>query len=89
MTVVQSIILVSSIVTGSQHSNLARQTVMSEFQVHHVKFCNYVPSGIQSLAYNQTDKVLAVGREDNSVEIWKTGEGRKWLQQKVCVKPRW
>lgn len=56
---------------------------MSEFQVHHVKFCNYVPSGIQSLAYNQTDKVLAVGREDNSVEIWKTGEGRKWLQQKV------
>nr|XP_054769363.1 U3 small nucleolar RNA-associated protein 4 homolog [Lytechinus pictus] len=56
---------------------------MSDFRVHHVKFFNYVPSGIQCLAYNQTDKLLAVGREDSSVEIWKTGEGRKWLQQKV------
>ncbi|XP_071508326.1 U3 small nucleolar RNA-associated protein 4 homolog [Diadema antillarum] len=56
---------------------------MGDFCLHHVKFFNYVPCGIQSLAFNQADSLLAVGRDDNSLEIWKAGEQKQWHQEKV------
>ncbi|XP_038078896.1 U3 small nucleolar RNA-associated protein 4 homolog [Patiria miniata] len=58
---------------------------MGEFRVHHVKFCDYVPSAIQCIACDRHGGTscdrLAVGREDGSVEIWSIKD--KWYQEKV------
>ncbi|XP_022096102.1 U3 small nucleolar RNA-associated protein 4 homolog [Acanthaster planci] len=59
---------------------------MGEFRVHHVKFCDYVPSAIQCIACDRDSGKpcdrLAVGREDGSVEIWSIKD-KNWYQEKV------
>ncbi|XP_072014149.1 U3 small nucleolar RNA-associated protein 4 homolog [Amphiura filiformis] len=54
---------------------------MGEFRLHHVKFFEYLPSAIQCFAYDETRKLLAVGRVDASVEIWNPEE--RWYQERV------
>lgn len=43
---------------------------MSQFRVHRVRFFNYEPPAIHALACENKWKMLAVGRTDNSIEIW-------------------
>ncbi|KAM5208076.1 U3 small nucleolar RNA-associated protein 4 homolog isoform 4-T4 [Hipposideros larvatus] len=43
---------------------------MGEFNVHRVRFFNYVPSGIRCVAYNNQSNRLAVSRTDGTVEIY-------------------
>ncbi|XP_041375893.1 U3 small nucleolar RNA-associated protein 4 homolog [Gigantopelta aegis] len=54
---------------------------MGEFRVHHVRFFEYVPKAIHSLAYEPTHKKFALSRSDGSVEIWSITED--WYQEKI------
>ncbi|CAN2390989.1 maturation of SSU-rRNA, partial [Pristimantis euphronides] len=43
---------------------------MGEFKVHCVRFFDYVPSGVRSIAYSEHTEKLAVARNDGSVEVY-------------------
>ncbi|KAG8562953.1 hypothetical protein GDO81_015878, partial [Engystomops pustulosus] len=43
---------------------------MGEFKVHRVRFFDYVPSGVCSMAYSEQTERLAVARNNGSVEIY-------------------
>ncbi|XP_014675622.1 PREDICTED: cirhin-like [Priapulus caudatus] len=47
---------------------------MSDFRVHRVRFFQYTPQAIQVIAFDDSEKKLAVGRADNSIEIWNCKE---------------
>ncbi|KAJ8041724.1 U3 small nucleolar RNA-associated protein 4-like [Holothuria leucospilota] len=40
-----------------------------------------MPSGIQCIAHDHHNQYLAVGRNDSSIDLWKTGSN--WYHQKV------
>lgn len=42
---------------------------MSEYSVHRYRFGDYLPSPVRSLAEDPFSKMLAVGREDGSIEV--------------------
>ncbi|KAK7505273.1 hypothetical protein BaRGS_00003435 [Batillaria attramentaria] len=54
---------------------------MGEFKVHHVRFFEYTPQAINSLAYEKSTQRLAVSRSDGSIEIWSKADN--WYQEKV------
>ena len=54
---------------------------MGEFNVHRVRFFNYVPSGIRCVAYNNQSNRLAVSRTDGTVEIYNLSAN--YFQEKV------
>lgn len=38
--------------------------------VHHVKFIEYMPSGITQLSLHPDGQLLAVGRNNGTIEVW-------------------
>ena len=60
---------------------------MGEFNVHRVRFFNYVPSGIRCVAYNNQSNRLAVSRTDGTVEIYNLSAN--YFQEKVSHLGAW
>ncbi|KAL2093088.1 hypothetical protein ACEWY4_010400 [Coilia grayii] len=54
---------------------------MGEFKVHRVRFFDYMPSGIRTIAFNRQTERIAVARMDGSVEIFKLSDNL--FQEKV------
>lgn len=56
---------------------------MGEFKLHRVRFFDYMPSAIRSLAYDPHGERIALVRADGSVEIFNQADN--FFQEKVCV----
>ncbi|XP_063052900.1 U3 small nucleolar RNA-associated protein 4 homolog [Engraulis encrasicolus] len=54
---------------------------MGEFKVHRVRFFDYMPTGIRTIAFNRQTEKIAVARIDGSVEIFKLSDNL--FQEKV------
>lgn len=54
---------------------------MGEFEVHRVRFFDYMPSAIRAMAFNVRAERLAVARADGTVEIFNFADN--CFQEKV------
>lgn len=54
---------------------------MGEFKVHRVRFFDYMPSAIRTMAFNRRTERLAVARADGAVEIFNFTD--RYYQEKV------
>lgn len=54
---------------------------MGEFKVHRVRFFDYMPSAIRTMAFNSRTDRLAVARADGAVEIFNFSD--RHYQEKV------
>lgn len=54
---------------------------MGEFEVHRVRFFDYMPSAIGAMAFNVQTERLAVARADGTVEIFNFADN--YFQEKV------
>ena len=43
--------------------------IMTEYEIHRLKWGNYAPSPIKALAYNKDTNYLAIGRENGEIEV--------------------
>ncbi|XP_008410766.1 U3 small nucleolar RNA-associated protein 4 homolog [Poecilia reticulata] len=56
---------------------------MGEFKVHRVRFFDYMPSAIRSMAFNSQTERLAVARADGAVEIFNFADN--YFQEKIIA----
>lgn len=56
---------------------------MGEFKVHRVRFFDYMPSAIRTMAFNSRTERLAVARADGAVEIFNFTD--RHFQEKVAT----
>lgn len=54
---------------------------MGEFKVHRVRFFDYMPSAIRTMAFNSRTERLALARSDGAVEIFHFAD--RYFQEKV------
>lgn len=54
---------------------------MGEFKVHRVRFFEYMPGAIRTMAFNSRTERLAVARADGAVEIFNFSD--RYFQEKV------
>ena len=53
---------------------------MGKIHVHRCRFPEYVPSPVNCIAVNLKQRLLAIGLEDGSIEMWNF---ETWLLEKV------
>lgn len=56
---------------------------MGEFKVHRVRFFDYMPSAIRTMAFNSRTERLALARADGAVEIFHFAD--RYFQEKVRI----
>lgn len=54
---------------------------MGEFKVHRIRFFDYMPSAIRTMAFNSRTERLALARADGAVEIFRFAD--RYFQEKV------
>jgi len=50
-------------------------------EIHRCRFVEFMPSTINCMAFNSDSTLLAVGRENSSIEIWNVR--KNWVIEKV------